>query len=261
MIGGETRAADEASVGAWIGGLAALVDASGAQATGIIRIAAATGGEPDDSEHLGDACESDARGGSVPKRHTLRIADPEGTAAAGRSLARRTPPSARASRPPHGIEMVVSTAHAPRARAAGALAAAAQHAGWRCPSPRRSPCRCHLDANPSPRRSPCRCHLDASPSPRRSPCRCHLDANPSPRRSLCRCHLDASPSPRRTRGRDRQLSTSPSNGVDFAASPSHAPLELEQQDCMLDLGEGQGTSLEQEVRGPATAPTHDLKQA
>jgi hypothetical protein len=27
------------------------------------------------------------------------------------------------------------------------------------------------------------------------------------------------------------------------------------------LGEGQGTSLEQEVGGPATAPTHDLKQA
>jgi hypothetical protein len=49
----------------------------------------------------------------------------------------------------------------------------------------------------------------------------------------------------------------PSNGVDFAASPSHAPLELEQQDCMLELGEGQGTSLEQEVRGPATAPPHD----
>jgi hypothetical protein len=91
MIGGEARAADEASVGAWIGGLAALVDASGAQATGIIRIAVATGGEPGDSEHLGKACESDARGGSEPKRHMLRIADPEGTAAAGRSLARQTP--------------------------------------------------------------------------------------------------------------------------------------------------------------------------
>jgi hypothetical protein len=30
---------------------------------------------------------------------------------------------------------------------------------------------------------------------------------------------------------------------------------------MLEVGEGQGTSLEQEVRGPATAPAHDLKQA
>jgi hypothetical protein len=47
----------------------------------------------------------------------------------------------------------------------------------------------------------------------------------------------------------------------MAASPSDAALELEQQDCVLELGEGQGTSLEQEVGGPATAPTHDLKQA
>jgi hypothetical protein len=45
----------------------------------------------------------------------------------------------------------------------------------------------------------------------------------------------------------------PSNGIDFAASPPHAPLELEQQDRMLELGEGQGTSPEQQVRGPATA--------
>jgi hypothetical protein len=30
---------------------------------------------------------------------------------------------------------------------------------------------------------------------------------------------------------------------------------------MLDLGERQSTSLEQELRGPATASTHDLKQA
>jgi hypothetical protein len=57
------------------------------------------------------------------------------------------------------------------------------------------------------------------------------------------------------------LAGPPSNGVDFATSPSHAALELEQQDRMLELGEGQGTSLEQEVRGPAAAPAHDLKQA
>jgi hypothetical protein len=44
----------------------------------------------------------------------------------------------------------------------------------------------------------------------------------------------------------------PPNGIDFATSPSHAALELEQQDCMLELGEGQGTSLE-EVRERATA--------
>jgi hypothetical protein len=52
----------------------------------------------------------------------------------------------------------------------------------------------------------------------------------------------------------------PSNGIDFAAAPSHAALELEQQDCWCSgLGKALLSNRRFEVQLPRRA--HDLKQA
>jgi hypothetical protein len=52
----------------------------------------------------------------------------------------------------------------------------------------------------------------------------------------------------------------PSHGVEFATTTAHAALELEQQERVLELGEGQAASLDEDIRVPVAAPTHDLKQ-
>jgi hypothetical protein len=61
-------------------------------------------------------------------------------------------------------------------------------------------------------------------------------------------------------GRPMLMPVQPSHGVEFATTTAHAALELEQQERVLELGEGQAASLDEDIRVPVAAPTHDLKQ-
>jgi hypothetical protein len=45
----------------------------------------------------------------------------------------------------------------------------------------------------------------------------------------------------------------------LATTPAYAALELEEQECVLELREGQGTLVEKKVGAPVAAAAHDLK--
>jgi hypothetical protein len=66
--------------------------------------------------------------------------------------------------------------------------------------------------------------------------------------------------PRRRPGLPACAPGQSSHGIELAATPAHTALELEEQECVLELRVGQGTLVEKKVGAPVAAAAHDVKQ-